>query len=87
MTADANESLEAEGSGLIVIGFDNGEGVVIRLAASVDEARGGIFTSLGTSCLFEVCSEVLTAGETEVGFAAGFGRLDRVASRLAAWSH
>ncbi len=85
-TADANESLEVDGdSGLIVIGLDKGDGLVIRFAASVDEARGGIFTSLGTSCLIEVCSaNAFEAGETEDGFGAGFGGIDRLASRLAA---
>ena len=88
-TADANESLEAEGgSGLIVIGLDKGDGEVIRFAASVDEARGGIFTSRGTSCLIDVCSaNAFEAGEIEDGVGAGFGGIDRLASRLVAWSH
>ena len=85
-TVDANESLEADGgSGLIVIGFDKGDGLVIRFAASVDEARGGIFTSRGTSCRIEGCSvDGLEAAEDEDGVGAGFSGIDRLASRLAA---
>jgi hypothetical protein len=78
--------LEVEGgSGLIVIGLDKGDGLAVRFAASVEEARGGIFTSRGTSCLIEVCSaNAFEAGETEDGIGAGFGGIDRLASRLVA---
>jgi hypothetical protein len=81
--------LEADGdSALIVIGLDKGDGLVIRFAASVDEARGGIFTSRGTSCRAEVWSaNVFEADETEDRVGAGFGGIDRLASRLVAWSH
>jgi hypothetical protein len=76
--------LEADGdSAPIVIGLDKGDGLVIRFAASVDEARGGIFTSRGTSCRAEVWSaNVFEAGEDRLG--AGFGGIDRLASRLVA---
>jgi hypothetical protein len=85
-TADANESLEADGgSGLIVIGLDKGDGLVIRFAASVDEARGGIFTSRGTSCRIEFCSaDAFEAGGIENAVGEGFGGIDRLASRLEA---
>ena len=85
LTVDANKSLDAEDSGIIVTGLDKGDGLVIRFAASVDEARGGIFTSLGTSCLIEVCSaDAFTAGKTKEGVGAGFAAMDRLASRLVA---
>ena len=84
MTADANESLDAEVSGLIVIGFDKGEGLAIRFTASDDEARGGIFTSFGTSCRVGVCSaEAFAIGEFEDEDGAGFA-IKTLASRLVA---
>ena len=92
LTADANESFDAEVSGLIVIGFDNGDGLLIRFAASVEEARGGIFTSLGRSCLIEVCSAAANAFATAEGCdgckdGAGFAApVNTLASRLA-WDH
>jgi hypothetical protein len=78
--------LDAEDSGLIIIGFDKGDGLAIRFAASVDEARGGIFTSLGTSCLIEVCSaKAFEAGKIDDGVEAGFGAVDWLASRFVAY--
>ena len=89
LTADANESFDAEVSGLIVIGFDNGDGLLIRFAASVEEARGGMFTSLGWSCFNEVDSaaaNAIAAVEVDVDWedGAGFAVLvNTLASRLA----
>jgi hypothetical protein len=80
LTADANESLENGDSGLIVIGLDKGDGFAILFAASVDEARGGILTNLGTSCLIEVCS----ARDCEDEDGAGLGAMAALASRLLA---
>jgi len=77
--------LDAEDSGLIVIGFDKGEGLTILFAASVDEARGGIFTSFGTSFLSEVWSaKELEVGESGAGLAVAVAMFDRLASRLVA---
>jgi len=77
-----NESLDVEeASGLIVIGFDKGEGLAILFAASEEEARGGIFTSRGTSVRMGVGSArelVIGKGEDWAGFAGP------VASRLLA---
>lgn len=84
LTADAKESLDTEDSGLIVIGFDKGEGLAIRFAASVDEARGGIFTSLGTSCLAVWSARLFTAGDCEEDGAGFEGGMDALASRLLA---
>jgi hypothetical protein len=86
LTANANESLEAGDSEVIVIGFDKGDGWAIRFAASVEEALGGIFTSLGTSGLIEDCSAgAFAAGDCEEEDGAGFkGAMDPLASRLAA---
>ena len=87
-TVDANESFVAEDSGLIVIGFDKGEGLAILLEASEEEARGGIFTSRGWSCFSGVCSaitekELALAAVEEDG--AGFAvDIDPLASRLEA---
>jgi hypothetical protein len=77
--------LDAEGSGLIVTGLDKGDGLEIRFAASVDEARGGIFTSLSTSCLTEVCSaRAFEAGEIDDGVGVRLDAMDRLASRFVA---
>jgi hypothetical protein len=87
LTADAKESFEAEDSGLMVIGFDKGEGLAILFAASVDEALGGIFTSLGTSCFRAVWSaaKLFVAGEVEDAVGAGFAAaIDTLGSRLLA---
>ena len=77
--------MDAEDTGLIVIGFDKGEGLAILFAASEDEARGGIFTSRGTSLLMVVCS-VRGFVIDELEDLAGFGSAidERVASRLVA---
>lgn len=86
MTVDANESLEAAGSDVIVTGFDSGDGLAIRLAASVDEPRAGILTNLGASWFpGDVSVDAFEPGDCEeVG--AGFeGAMDPLASRLAAW--
>jgi hypothetical protein len=77
VTAEANESLDAEGSGLIVTGFDSGDGLTIRLAASEDEARGGIFTSFGVSFRSEVCS-IRALGATDVEDGVGFVVISRL---------
>jgi hypothetical protein len=77
--------LDADDSGLIVIGFDKGDGLAILFAASEDEARGGIFTSRGTSVLMAVCSArelVIGEGEDWAGFPGAMD--DPVASRLLA---
>jgi hypothetical protein len=78
--------LDAEDSGLIVIGFDKGDGLAILFAASVDDARGGIFTSLGTSFFNEVCSaakELVVGGdEGGAGFKDAVAKLDTLGSRL-----
>jgi hypothetical protein len=58
---DVKDSFEAGDSGLIVIGRDRGEGFAIRFAASVDEARGGIFTRRDPSFLVGGCSGVAKA--------------------------
>ena len=59
--------------------------MAIRLAASVDEARGGIFTSLGTSCLAEDWSaRLFAAGDCEEDGAGFEGAMDALASRLVA---
>ncbi len=84
LTAEANESFDAEDSGLIVIGFDKGEGLTIRFAASDDDPRGGIFTSRGTSFLRAVCSarELVVAEEDWAGFPEP--TVETLASRLVA---
>ena len=70
LTVDANESLEDFASGLIVTGLDKGDGLPIRFAASEEDPRGGIFTSLGTSFLFVVWSKsaLFEADEDGAGF-------------------
>lgn len=73
-TADANESFDTRRSGLMVIGFDRGEGVTIRFAAS-DELRGGIFTSLAGSAFEEDGSAAAAAVGT-------FGAVEPLPSRL-----
>jgi len=70
----------------MVIGFDRGEGLVIRFAASLDEARGGMFTNLGTSDLEGFCSVMaLVAADCEMEDGAGVGdAMAALASRLLA---
>jgi len=65
--------LDAEDSGLIVIGFDKGEGLAILFAASVDEARGGIFTSRTPSCLSKDCSTTAIGVDDGAGLALAMG--------------
>lgn len=60
----------------IVIGFDSGDGLAIRLAASVDELLGGMLTSFGWSWLVPLWSEGM---ESWAGLPVGFGTLLRLA--------
>jgi hypothetical protein len=52
----------------------------------VDEARGGMFTNLGTSCLAAVCSAAAAGTDCEVedGAAGVEGAMEALASRLEA---
>lgn len=77
-----NESLVVEDSELIVIGFDKGEGLAIRFAASEEEPRGGIFTSFGTSFLSEVCSAMVLAIGEENGAGFAVANFEPIGSRL-----
>ena len=71
---DAKESLDDLASGLIVIGFERGDGLAIRFAASDEEARGGILINLGESFLFDGWSKLFEAGEERAGL--GFAIID-----------
>lgn len=67
-------------SASIVTGFDSGDGLAIRLAASDEELLGGILTSFGESGFVEVWSE---DSESWAGFPVGVGTL----LRWADWIH
>lgn len=58
--------------------------MAILFAASVEEARGGIFTSRGASCLPEGFAMVFAVGDCEEGGAGLEGAMDALASRLVA---
>ena len=84
-TADAKESLEAVDSEFIVTGFDKGEGFVIRLAASVEDARDGMLINFGWSFRAETWSfEAFPIDVEEVEDGVGFAIIDPPGSRLVA---
>lgn len=57
----------------MVAGFDNGDGVRTRFAASDDELLGGMFTNLGKSGLLDLSSVVVMV---EAGLLVGGDALE-----------